>query len=678
MPVRRLVHGSLVLTLLFATLPAPALAVSTTSEIGQAKEQEKQILSQYNVVSDPLLNAWVNDVGNRVWSQVARKDLPYNIKILDTADVNAFTIGGGYVYVNEGLLDFVQSDDELAGVIAHETGHNERRHTVTLPAKAQALNLILGIASIFSPFIYRFGQLAQAGLMAKQSRADELQADQYGLLLMSRAGYDPDSMVSFMNHIGAANASHDSLVDKFLAGHPGFPDRVSHLVGYEQLDPKKRTNDQRLVQALHDYDTARYNIAGLKFAQVLQADPGNPNALLHLGETQIALGQAEKSKQTLAEAAERGTPETRTVALSNMRALRESQAKFVFGRPNLAPLRAELAEAQNRDAQAVASMASRRDAGRDQIKSVTGRVQNISYGVPDFSRVNVRPGSRLDAILKNFNAMGRSIDAAESKTSATIFGVGTLEKHKESGLVKEHADMLKELAAPLALEPVPAQSLALFPAYPRIFSDIALADGDMIRSLDAARSSLALLDVAVGDLNDFVQRLTRSQIDFSGDVSLSDYNAIVPLMRKAGDGLAKAAVAASQAQQLFNLARARQLQTRITMTGVGYPQERYATLQRALQVRVKNDGLDFATMLHDDLTPGEVAAAAIVAADTNTTPQAIVQEARATNRRIVDVANARGMRTEALEIFLGLVYLAYTDDPQKEAHGTIGSATSTI
>ncbi|GAC1305559.1 MAG: hypothetical protein NVSMB19_17110 [Vulcanimicrobiaceae bacterium] len=678
MPFRRLLHGSLVLSFLVASLPAPALAVSTTSEIAQAKETEKQILNQYNVVSDPLLNAWVNDVGNKVWGQVARKDLPYNIKILDTADVNAFTIGGGYVYVNEGLLDFVQSDDELAGVIGHETGHNERRHTVTLPAKAQALNVLFGIASIFSPFIYRFGQLAQAGLMAKQSRADELQADQYGLLLMSRAGYDPDSMVSFMNHIGAAEKSHDSLVDKFLAGHPGFPDRVAHLVGYDQLDPKKRTNDQRLVQALHDQDTARYNIAAMKFGQVLREDPGNTNALLHLGETQIALGQPEKSQQTLAQAAERGAPETRTLALSNMRALRESQAKVTLTRPNLTPLRRELADAQARETQAVSAIASRRDAGRDQIKSVNARVQNVSYGVPNFSRVNVRPGGRLDAVLKNFNAMGRSIDAAQSKASATISGVGTLEKNKESGLVKENADILNGLAAPLAFDPVPAPSLALLPSYPRMFSDIALADGDMIRSIDAARSSLALLDVALGDLNDFIQRLSRSQLDYNGDISLSDYTALVPLMQKAGDGLAKAAVGASQAQQLFNLARSRQLQTRITMTGVGYPQDRYATLRRVLHVRVNNDGIDFATMLRDDLTPGEVAAAAIVAADTNSTPQAVVQEAASSHRRIVDVANARGMRAGALEIFLGLVYLAYTDDPQKEAHGTIGAATSTI
>ncbi len=659
----------MLLAFLFAGLPAPAGATSTATEVQQAKEEEKQVLTQYNVVTDPLLNTWVNGVGEKVWGQVARRDVPYNIKILDASDINSFTIGGGYIYVNKGLLDFVQSDDELAGVIGHETGHNERRHTLTLPAKAQALNLLFGVASLFSPIIYRFGQIAEAGIIAKAQRADELQADQYGLLLMTRAGYDPEAMLSFMQHLGAAENDHDSAVDKYLADHPGFPARVAHLVGYDELDPTKRTNDQLLGEALHDSDEARYNIAAMKYARVLKADPSNTIALLHMGESQIALGETGKSEQTLGEAAERGTPQTRSAALSSIKALRQSEARFTLGKPSLAPLHAEFADVQTRETQAQAAIKLRRDAGRDQLKAVNSRIQNISYGIPDLSRVPVRPGGRLEAVLKNFGAMSRAIDASFSKSSATIAGVGTLEPNKDSGLVKENDEILHELGAPLALDPVPVESLAILPAYPRMFDDIALTDGDMIRALDASRSSLALLDVALGDLNDFVNRLTRSQLDFQGDISQSDYQGLTPLMQKAADGLNKAAIAGSQAEQLFNLARSRQLQTRITMLGVGYPEDRYATLQSALQVRVQNNGVDFDTMQHDDLTPGEVAAASIVAADTNTTPEAVIEEATTTHRRIVDVANARGMSSTSLEIFLGLVYLDYTDDPTKEARG---------
>jgi predicted Zn-dependent protease len=666
---RRLLHGSLAAMLAFAALPAPARATSTAAEVQQAKEEEKQVLNQYNVVTDPLLNSWVNGVAEKVWSQVARRDVPYNIKVLDASDINSFTIGGGYIYVNKGLLDFVQSDDELAGVIGHETGHNERRHTLTLPAKAQALNLLFGVASLFSPIIYRFGQIAEAGIIAKQQRADELQADQYGLLLMTRAGYDPEAMLSFMQHLGAAENEHDSAVDKYLADHPGFPSRVAHLVGYDELDPTKRTNDELLAEALHDQDEARFNVAAMKFSRVLKADPSNTIALLHMGQAQIALGEPAKSEQTLGEAAEKGTPETRSAALSSIKALRESESRFTLTKPSLAPLRAELADVQTRETQAEAAIALRRDAGKDQLKSVNSRIQNISYGIPDLSRVPVRQGGRLEAVLKNFGAMSRAIDASFSKSSSTIAGVGSLEKNKESGLVKENDEILHELGAPLALDPVPVQSLAVLPTYPRMFDDLALTDGDMIRALDASRSSLALLDVALGDLNDFINRLTRSQLDFQGDISQSDYTSLTPLMQKAADGLNRAAIAGSQAEQLFNLARSRQLQTRITMLGVGYPQDRYATLQTALQQRVQNDGLSFEAMGHDDLTPGEVAAASIVAADTNTTTDAVVQEAVTSHRRIIDVANARGMSSTSLEIFLGLVYLDYTDDPEKELRG---------
>ncbi len=669
MTLRRFFYGSLALSLLFTSLPAPARAMSTSSEVEQAKQQEKQIISQYNIVQDPLLNEWVNDVSNRLWGQVARRDVPYNIKIIDSPEINSFTIGGGYIYVNEGLLDFVQSDDELAGVIGHETGHVERRHTVTLPAKAQALDLVFGVASIFSPIVGRFGQLAEAGIIAKQQRANELQADQYGLQLMARAGYDPDAMVNFMNHLGAEHDDHSSLVDKYLVDHPGFPSRVAHLEGYESLDPTKRTKDQILVQAIHDQDTARYSIAQLKFQDVLKRDPNDSIAMLHEGETQIALGETSKSQQTLGEAAQMGTPATRSTALSNIAALRESEAKFTITRPSLDPLRQQLADAQTQATQADATIALRRDAGRDLVKSVATRVQNVSYGIPNFGNVQVRNGSRLDAVLKTFAAMGKSIDVASTKSGAVINGVGTLEKNKESGLIKDNANILAEMSAPLDLQPIPVESLSILPAYPMMLQNVSLADGDMIRALDAARSSLALLDVSLGDLDEFAQRLARVNQDFNGDISTGDYNSLVPIMKKANDGLSSAAIASSQAEQLFNMARARQIQTRITLLGVGYPQDRYKTLRYALDQRVKNDGVDYETMERDGLTPGEVAAASIVAADTNTTPAAVIEQARSTNRTIVDVANARGMNATSLQIFLGLVYLDYTDDPVKEAHG---------
>lgn len=184
------------------------------------------------------------------------------------------------------------------------------------------------------------------------------------------------------------------------------------------------------------------------------------------------------------------------------------------------------------------------------------------------------------------------------------------------------------------------------------------------------------LDGGLADLDAFLKRLGQMQLNAFGDINQYDYEALLPYMQKATASLGAAAVSASQAAQLYNLARSRQLSTRITLLGVGTSPQRYETLQKALNVRFNNDDIDYIGMLHDNVTPGDLAAAAIIAADFKATPQAIIHEAHATNRSVIDVANARGMHALALEIFMGLVWLDYTDDPYKEAHPAGGTGTN--
>jgi hypothetical protein len=139
-------------------------------------------------------------------------------------------------------------------------------------------------------------------------------------------------------------------------------------------------------------------------------------------------------------------------------------------------------------------------------------------------------------------------------------------------------------------------------------------------------------------------------------------------MQKTVNEFNSAASASSQGSQLYNLARARQLSARITMLGLGNSPQRYSTLQYALQHRFGSNGIDYRAMLRNGLTPGDVVAATIVAADVKSTPEAIIAEAKSNGQNVVDVANAHGMHAWPLEIFLGLVYLDYTDDPTKELH----------
>ncbi|MBV8655159.1 MAG: M48 family metalloprotease, partial [Candidatus Eremiobacteraeota bacterium] len=312
--LRRTVNAFVIVALIAAALPARSLAMSTAAEIALGQQEDQQIVQSSVVETDPLLNAYVSGIAENLWNQVARKDLPYSVKVLKDNEINSFATMGGFVYINEGLVDFVQSDDELASVIGHETGHIERRHVITANSKAQILNILFGIASIFSPLIYNFGGLAEAGIMAKVSRENENQADRYGLQLMSRAGYDPDAMVTMMAHLGMMGDEHSDLITKYLEDHPEPQKRVAHLMGYPELDPKNVTASQNLVDASSDLERARYEFASLRLSEVLKEDPQNSEALLEEGQADLALGLTSKSEQTLAEAAQLGSAQTRAEA----------------------------------------------------------------------------------------------------------------------------------------------------------------------------------------------------------------------------------------------------------------------------------------------------------------------------------------------------------------------------
>jgi hypothetical protein len=495
---------------------------------------------------------------------------------------------------------------------------------------------------------------------------------------MSRAGYDPEAMVTIMAHLGVLQDEHDDAVSKYLEDHPDPKARVAHLMGYPELDPTEVTPAQQLVEASSDEERARYSFARLRLDQILAKDPQSSEALLELGQSELALGLPNKSEQTLAEAAQLGSPMTRATANQRIAALREMEVQRVtLTKPNLPKLQAMVQAAQAAQLQDATQISDRAAEGKGQVKAVQSRLETLQYEIPDFSRINIHRGSRVEAVVKNITSIARSINSTledAGSDQSPIGGVGSLEKNKESGLLKESADVYSEMLAPLSMNPVPAESLAILPSYPSMMNELTLADGEMLRSVDAARASLTMLDQSLGDLDELLKELDRAQISFNGDISPSEYTTLAPLMHKNVDEFNAAATAASQGSQLFNLARARQLSTRVTLLGLGTSPQLYSTLQYALQQRFGSSGIDYRTMLHDDLTPGDVAAATIVAADIKSTPESVIAEAKSSNQTVIDVANAHKMHAWPLEIFMGLIYLDYTDDPAKElrkADGTL-------
>jgi hypothetical protein len=339
-------------------------------------------------------------------------------------------------------------------------------------------------------------------------------------------------------------------------------------------------------------------------------------------------------------------------------------------KPNLEKLRAQLANVEATQQQANTEITARRDQGKDQLKQISARFQTIQYEIPNYQNIKIEHGSKLEAIIKNINAMSRSINSAMGDAKDSIDGVGSLEKNKESGALRTTAGILNEMQNDINATPIPADTLAMLPSFPSIFNELEYADSDMIRAVDASRVSLTLLDSSLGDLDAFFKELARTNLDFRGDISQRDYDYLAPMEQKAINGFNNAATAASQANQVFNMARARQLSAQITLLGVGTSPQRYSTLAYALQKRFGIETIDYTTMLKDGITAGDVVVSTIVAADIRSTPDEIVDEMVRDKRSPVDLADSHGMHAWPLEIFTGLIYLDYTDNPETELHPT--------
>jgi predicted Zn-dependent protease len=155
--------------------------MSTAQEIAQGAKENKAIDDESVVIHDPFLTSWVNRIGANLATHRVRRDIVYRFTIIDDQSINAFSIKGGFVHVNVGLLNLVSSDDQLASTLGHEMGHVELHHVT----RSSNTSTIIGILETILSVIYMpaaiLGSIGSGLAQEKYSRIDELQADKYGL-----------------------------------------------------------------------------------------------------------------------------------------------------------------------------------------------------------------------------------------------------------------------------------------------------------------------------------------------------------------------------------------------------------------------------------------------------------------------------------------------------------------
>lgn len=224
------------------------MSESQEIEIGR-KYDEEVVKKQYRVYESKPLQDYVDRIGQKLAKQSHRPQLQYRFTVLDSPEVNAFALPGGYVYVTRGILPYLNSEAELAAVVGHEIAHVTARHGVRQQSAAQAANIGLTIASIFVPEIAsRAGQdlanILGGALLSGYGRDHELEADRLGAEYLARAEYDPQAIIRVLRAL-----KNQELKDAELARQEGREPRR-----YSGLFATHPDNDTRLKEVVGEAD----------------------------------------------------------------------------------------------------------------------------------------------------------------------------------------------------------------------------------------------------------------------------------------------------------------------------------------------------------------------------------------------------------------------------------------
>jgi Zn-dependent protease with chaperone function len=210
-------------------------SVQQDQDIGRQSADEAE--RQLPILRDRSIQAYVDGVGKRLAAVAPGANYPYQFKVVNVADINAFALPGGYLYVNRGLIEATQNEGQLAGVMAHEMAHVALRHGTNQASRAYLGQAGLGLlGGLFGnndastqQTIASVGGFGLNTLFLKYSRAAEEQADVTGAQMMAKAGYDPADMVAFFDILARTQARDPSKVEQFFSSHPAPANRAARI-----------------------------------------------------------------------------------------------------------------------------------------------------------------------------------------------------------------------------------------------------------------------------------------------------------------------------------------------------------------------------------------------------------------------------------------------------------------
>ena len=209
--------------------------ISVPQEIEIGREENAQVRKQIKQVRDPQVTAYITRLGQRLAKAAPGARYPYSFQVADDAKINAFSLPGGPVWINRGVLRAAGNESQVAGVLAHEIAHIAQRHAADQLEKTLLAKWSLGMLGAMLGNVGGAGTAQAAGAMMangvflKFSRDDEREADRVGLQIMTKAGWDPRGMTELFEVLRREARRDPNAVDVFFSTHPSPEDRIASL-----------------------------------------------------------------------------------------------------------------------------------------------------------------------------------------------------------------------------------------------------------------------------------------------------------------------------------------------------------------------------------------------------------------------------------------------------------------
>jgi predicted Zn-dependent protease len=251
---------------LLVLISLAACDVPQEEEVAIGAETAQQVNSQLPVVQDPYISSYIDELGDTIASRTSRSDLDWHFYVVNSHQINAFALPGGYIYINRGLIEVTSSVHELAGVLGHEIGHVIQRHSVEQMQNRQKIGVVAQLTCVLTNICESgLGQAAinigGTALISRYSRADEFEADSEAVANVLRVGIDPEGIPSLFEVLMSARQRTPGAVESWFSTHPLEESRIDN--SRRLIEQAGAAGAGGLLQQLPSYVEFKRRVASL-------------------------------------------------------------------------------------------------------------------------------------------------------------------------------------------------------------------------------------------------------------------------------------------------------------------------------------------------------------------------------------------------------------------------------